>query len=105
MSDEQRKRVDNLIYESQSLEIFLSKNVERRAEVDLADLSTEEIVAAFSAFCQGRNWKTPTQKTIERRLVDLMRQLFGSEKSNHIERNEERVNGYPNVAFVAQRTV
>ena len=99
MTERQKARVDSIIYESQSLELFVTSQIRRQ---DGADLSTEEIVEAYSGFCNRHSWSVPTVKTIERRLVDLMLEHFNAPKNTHLRRNEVRVNGYQNVALASQ---
>jgi phage/plasmid-associated DNA primase len=96
MTKEQKERVDALVFESQSLELFVS---ERITPDENADLSTEEIIGAYARFCRERKWKVVAVKTIERRLADLMLEFFGEQRSTHIERNKKRANGYKHVAL------
>ena len=98
MTEEQRKRVDNLVFESESLERFVATEI---ASDENYDLSTEEIVEAYVKYCHDRKWVTRSTATIEKRLVDQMLTTHGSLKSKHVERDGKRVdlNGYPNVRW------
>ena len=97
MTKSQKMRVEKIIYESQSLELFVSTKIERKETFDLA---TEEIVEAYGKFCTDRKMSPLSRKTAERDLPDLMLAYFNSPKSNHIMRDGKRVNGYPNVDLV-----
>jgi len=96
MTDAQKKSVNDLIYESQALEIFVS---ERIKEAENSDLSSEEIVEAYALFCKSHNWTSLSLKTVERRLVDLMLERFNAHKHSRVIRNGKRVNGYSNVTL------
>jgi hypothetical protein len=96
MTDAQKKRVNDLIYESQALELFVE---ERIKEGEGTDLSSEEIVEAYAEFCRGNNWSSLPLKTVERRLVDLMLEHFNAHKHSRVIRNGKRVNGYSNVTL------
>ena len=94
MSEKQQERVDSLIYESQSLALFMQSEMTKD---EISDVSSQEVVESYTSFCAVRGWVPLTFKTIERRLPELMHTFFGAHKSNHIERNGSRVNGYPGV--------
>ena len=98
MTEEQRKRVDNLVFQSQSLERFVATEI---VSDENYDLTTEEIVEAYVKYCHDRKWVTRSTATIEKRLVDQMLTTHGSLKSKHVERDGIRVdlNGYPNVRW------
>jgi hypothetical protein len=97
LSDTQKKRVADLLDESDSLALFLKERVQTTS--DGSDLSSEEIIRAYAQFCIGRQWDMMPASVAERRLPDQMSQLFGVLKSHSIERGGKSRNGYPAVKF------
>ena len=96
LSDEQKERVERLLTESQSLQVFVK---ERIISQDGEDLTTDEIVRAYFGFCNKRGWTTRPTQVVERELKDLMPEIHNSSNTTHLSRDEKRARGYKNVAF------
>jgi hypothetical protein len=62
--------------------MFLKEQVQTKGG---SNLTTEEIVQKFAAYCAERSW-TMTSTIVEKQLPDLMLELFNVSKSNNIER-------------------
>jgi phage/plasmid-associated DNA primase len=85
LTDEQRSRIKSLLDESDGLRLFLKDKVQtKRGE----SLTTDELVREFSSYCAARGWSMSTS-IVEKRLVDLMGELFGVNRSNNIERETD----------------
>jgi hypothetical protein len=85
LTDKQRSRVKSLLDESDGLRLFLKDKVQtKRGE----SLTTDELVREFSSYCAARGWSMSTS-IVEKRLVDLMGELFGVNRSNNIERETD----------------
>jgi phage/plasmid-associated DNA primase len=82
LSEIQQKRVEDLLNESDSIRIFLKQSVQRASEEALSVL---QIVEAYNKFCIDRGWDPIAVSTVEKRLPDLMSELFGVLKSHDIE--------------------
>jgi hypothetical protein len=96
LSTRQKERVESLLNESDGLRMFLEARVEHSSEID--DLTSSEILQAYSGYCLDRGWAMSTRKA-EFELPDLMVELFQAVKSNNIERGKTRVRGYRGVTF------
>jgi len=84
LSEAQQRRVEDLLNESDSIRIFLLESVER----DTAGgegLTVRQIVEAYNEFCIGRGWDPIAVSTVEKRLPDLMSELFGVLRSHDID--------------------
>ena len=97
-TDEQKARVDHLLAESESVKYFVAERV-CRVRGGLG-LSTEELVGAYTDYCDERNWRPYGIKEAERALPDIMMSTHGVHVGAHILRNNKRVRGYPHVAFL-----
>src|SRR5260221_7129486 len=99
-SDKQRKAIELILNESDSLRLFLKAKVVATSNQD-NDLSTEELTTSYINYCAVMGWENLTVKTIEKRLPDLMSELFKVLVSTNLERNGKRCRGY---RFVRWRT-
>lgn len=94
LSDRQKKLVNDLLSQSDSLRIFLKQEVSQTNNG--CDLSSEELFQAYSRFTQGNGWDALPLSVFERRLPDLMGLFFGSLKST-VRRDGRQVRGYKSV--------
>lgn len=94
--ESQKKIVDGLLAESDSLRHFLMDNV---IQNENADLSTTEIVEAYAEYCPLKGWNPKPITVIHRELESLMLELFGTAKSNSIKRDNKGAKGFRRVAF------
>ena len=95
----QQERVETLLTESQSLRFFVLEMVRPDSE---SDLSTDELVRAYFAFCREKAWRSLPGKTVERELTDLMMTIHNSRVGTNVVRNQRRVRGYPGVALQSE---
>ena len=96
LTERQGRIVDNLLAESDSLRLFLQKAVEPAEE---GDLSANEIIKKYAAFCPERGWSPLPITEVERSLPGLMLELFHVTKSHDIKRNGGSVRGFHGVQF------
>jgi len=94
MPDSQKKIVDALLAESDSLCHFLTDNIEH---CDISDLSATEIVEAYAEYCPSMGWNPKPITILQRELEGLMLELFQTSKSNSIKRGDKEVKGYRRV--------
>jgi putative DNA primase/helicase len=94
LTDEQKKRVEDRINESDSLSLFLKERISR-AILPTPGIATSDILKAFSAFCHEHGWGQPSSKFIVNRLSELMPHLYGATSSNKIRNSDgDYVRGY-----------
>lgn len=97
LSPDQKRRVEDLLNESDSLELFLKARVQTSSDGD--DLTTDEIVSTYAQYCINNGWDMIPVSTVNRRLPDLMSQLFRLLKRHDIERDGKDRNGFGGVKF------
>ena len=96
LTERQKKIVDSLLAESDSLRIFLAERVEK---VPGADLSVNEIVEAYAAFCPEMGWRPLPITEVHASLEGLMLELFQVTKSHSVKRDGKSVRGFFGVGF------
>ena len=79
LTERQRTIIDSLLAESDSLRLFLQEAV---AKGEGADVSVNEIVEAYAAFCPEKGWNPLPITEIHRSLEGLMLELFQVTKSH-----------------------
>lgn len=95
LTDKQQRRVDDLLMESDGQREFLKMNVVKGA----GTLSVEEIWQAYVFFARERGWRIPSKQAFCTELPEVMLELFGVERDNHIMRMRSAVRGYKGVNF------
>jgi len=88
--------VDSLLAESDSLRVFLTERVQRAED---SDLSVQEIVEEYAAFCPEHGWSPLPITTVHHDLEGLMLELFHVSKSHSVKRDGRSVRGYSQMTF------
>jgi phage/plasmid-associated DNA primase len=96
LNERQATIVDNLLAESDSLRLFLREAI---VEAEGEDLSVNEIIEAYAAFCPEKGWDPLPITEIQRSLEGLMLELFHVTKSHCIKRDDRSVRGFFGVGF------
>jgi len=91
LTERQKTIVDNLLAESDSLRLFLQEAI---VAAEGEDLSVNEIVEAYAAFCPEKGWDPLPITEIQRSLEGLMLELFHVTKSHCIKRDDRSVRGF-----------
>jgi phage/plasmid-associated DNA primase len=99
LSDRQRGRIDNLLNESDGVRHFLTDCIVADAE---GDVSTQELVAAYTEFCNERHWRANSIRDVENQLPDLMLQIHGVNRCHGIGRGDSNVRGYNGVSLCSK---
>src|SRR5207244_13164702 len=73
LTERQEGIIDSLLAESDSLRFFLRDYVERSRG---ADISVNEIVEAYAAFCPDKGWNPMPITEVQHSLQGLMLELF-----------------------------
>jgi phage/plasmid-associated DNA primase len=98
LTDRQKKIVDGLLEESDSLRIFLCERVER---VEGQNLSVDEIVETYADFCAERGWQALSITDVRSSLEALMLEHFRVTKSHSVQRDGRSVRGFSRVTLKA----
>lgn len=103
MTRPQQDTVDNLLAESDSLRHFLMDCLIGDAS---SSLTVSELVEAYAQYCPARGWRAMPITQIHAQLETLMLELFGTGKSNSIERDGKKSHrGFRRVRFKADQYV
>ncbi len=96
-SDAQKKKVNNLLHESDPVAAYLSSHL------DLADrdstVTSEEILKAFHAYCKEQKWTLPPRKDVQARIPDYIFRYYGISKRTDIKRAGTNRRGYQGLRF------
>ena len=91
LSARQKSVVDSLLAESDSLRFFLRERIERAAG---DDVSVNEIIEAYAAFCPEMGWNPLPITEVQRSLEGLILELFQITKSHCVKRDGSSVRGF-----------
>lgn len=91
LTERQKKIVESLLAESDSLRFFLQDRVERSPG---EDLSVSEIVETYAAFCPEMGWRPMPITEVQDSLEGLMLELFQVTKSHSLKRDGKAVRGF-----------
>jgi P4 family phage/plasmid primase-like protien len=97
LTPEQKKRLDDLLAESDSLRAFVGSRVERDAATTL---TIDEIVAEYENFCADLGWAAKTKAQAERGLGPLMMEIHRAAKRNDIQRGGSNKRGFMGVRLL-----
>lgn len=96
-SDAQKKKVNDLLHESDPVAVYLSSHL------DLADrdatVTSEEILKAFHAYCKEQGWTLPPRKDVQARIPDYIFHYYGISKRTDIKRAGTNRRGYQGLRF------
>lgn len=98
LTSEQRKKVQDLLAESQALELFIRDGV----QVDHgSDLTSEEIEGGVADFCVERGWRPPPVSEIRGQTPDLMLRVHGVTRRHDIKRDGRSRRGFGGVRILS----
>lgn len=96
MTQHQREIVDSLLAESDSLRHYLQDRVVAASNYDL---TVNELVEGYAAYCPDRKWQPLPITEIQRQLEGLMLELFGISKCHGVVRGDKDQRGFRGVKF------
>jgi phage/plasmid-associated DNA primase len=105
LTPDQKARVDALLSESDSLRLFVSNNIIKAPDPmsngTNYSLTIQEIVAEYIDDCiNDKHWTPVSAEHAEKRVPNLMLELFGVTKSHSIPRNGKAKRGFWYVRFL-----
>lgn len=98
MTGKQRRAVTDLLEESDSMRSFLRACVQPSGREH--DVTTEELAEAYHNFCNARSWDALPSGSFERKLPDLMLEMFRANKNNNIKRDNTKRRGFSRLKLV-----
>ena len=94
LTPEQMGRVDALLSESDSVRHFVSKCVVKYED---NDLTVQELLTAYSNFCDEQGWQAVTVRQFENQVSDVMMEVHRVAKRTDIKRNDKNQRGFAHV--------
>jgi putative DNA primase/helicase len=99
LTDRQRGLVENLLMESDSLQLYLRGELVKTESAD-DTLTTDELYTGYAAFCVNRTWSVPAKAAVEKLIPTLMTQTWSLTKSHDLERpGSKSLRGYHYIRF------
>lgn len=95
---EQQQRVDDWLMESDALRAFATASI----SAGTGTITVEEVWNAFCTFARKRQWRLPRKQRFQEDFPEVMFELFGVERDNHIRRFGVEVRGYRGVQLNAE---
>lgn len=98
LTEAQQQRVDDWLMESDALRAFARECIKEGP----GTITVEEVWNAFCAFARKRKWKLPRKQRFHEDFPEVMFELFGVERDNHIRRFGAEVRGYKGVQLIEE---
>lgn len=99
LNDAQRKRVDDLLCESDGIRQFVRDSV---LKVEDADVTTSELMNAYHDFCDDHGWQPVSGRHFEHQIGDIMMEMHRSPRRTDIKRYEKNNRGFKHVGLRAR---
>ena len=97
LTESQRQSIEKLLEESDSLRIFLMRQMVRTDSK--VDLTVDEIVSTYLQFCVRQQWIPMSAGQVQRRLETLMLEFFATAQDRHVEREGKAQRGFRHVRW------
>lgn len=96
----QKDRIESLLAESDSVRDFARRGCAKASPKD--NVTSEQLSAAYVAYCERRGWSPIPSKVVERILPDALLEIHGAWKSNDIKSSpmEKAKRGYRGVRIL-----
>jgi P4 family phage/plasmid primase-like protien len=99
LSDSQRERIDSLLAESDSLQLFVRERIRRDEN---GDITGAELQQGYAEFCADKGWNAIPLALAERNIADIMLEVFQVPKSHCVERDGRKSNrGWKKVRLIS----
>ena len=92
-SEAQKKKVNNLLHESDPVAAYLSSHLDLANYRD-ATVTSEELLKAFHAYCKDQGWTLPPRKDVQSRIPDYIFRFYGISKRTDVKRAGTNRRGY-----------
>jgi phage/plasmid-associated DNA primase len=100
LSEQQIRRVEDLLAESDSVRAFV------RDCIETADphstITVAELTAAYFDYCDSRGWEARSRRRFETAAADVMMEIHRTARRNDIQRDGKNQRGYSRVRLVGQ---
>lgn len=102
LTEGQKARVSSLMAESDSVRDFVRHGLRKHPA---NKVTSEQVQAAYVAYCERRGWAPMPSQVVERQLPDALLETHGAHKSNDIkvDENSKAKRGYRGIEIIAER--
>ena len=100
LTEAQQRRVDDWLMESGGVNAFVRAHIVKGP----GNVTVQEIWQSYTQFATARGWRIPSQQKFFTKLPEVMLELFGVERDNHITRDKAAVRGFVGVRFLVKET-
>lgn len=99
LTDEQRRRVDDLLSESDSVRSFVRDCVE---SAHGAEVFVDQLTTAYRDYCERRDWEPLRDQPFQQQLPDAMLEYHRAPRRNDLRRNGKSARGFRGVQLKQQ---
>lgn len=96
LTEIQQKRIDDLLFESDSVFSFVENCVTKASH---SDVTTAELQVGYQIYCENRGWEPMPARRFLLELPDAMLTVYCSVKRTDIKRDGKNQRGFAGVAF------
>jgi P4 family phage/plasmid primase-like protien len=100
LSQQQTKRIEDLLAESDSIRAFVRDCIVPGDS--LSTITVTELTAAYFDYCDSRGWEARSRHRFETAAADVMMEIHRASKRNDIRRDEKNQRGYSCVQLASQ---
>ncbi len=98
LGQSQKKRIEALLAESESVRNFIKKYFVRDHG---ESVTSDEIIQSYAEYCSDQGWTPLPVTTVQQQLPDLMLEFFRTSKSHCLERNGKKsLRGWKGVRLI-----
>ena len=94
LTEAQRRRVDDLLSESDSVRSFVRECV---AACHRGEVATQDLAAAYRDYCEARDWEPLRERQFQAELPDAMLEFHRAGRRNDIRSGGKAVRGFRGV--------
>ena len=94
----QKKRIDDLLDESQSVNVFVEKCLKYS---EGSTLTGAELLIAFTKYCKSRSWRILPDRKFKIEIRNALLDKFNIDKRNDIIRNDKAQRGYSGICLAS----
>lgn len=100
--EEQQKRINDLLEESDSINVFVQKCTKRKSG---KDVTGHELLMEFTKYCKSRNWEILPDRLFQIGLRTAMLKHHNTDKRNDIMRGGKALRGYSGIKLAPSQTL
>ena len=100
IGQEQKARIDDLLLESNSINVFVDECVK---PTPTSTVTCSDLLVAFTKYCKNRQWENLPERVFQKNLPDIMLHKYNAVKRTDIKNKHNKYNrGYAGFALITQ---